>query len=203
MQKSLTLKLLLFLEIASMFRALQVLSITNAISPIKSSVREISTPRGPRIITNYETNLEVDQRLVFDKLADFKSWGAWLSPESRFEGGNHPITKSRQTFTEVFGLFDSSSITWEVDDYKPHSTFAVISKSSVGTFGWDTLALRFDISPSIEGAVSLNFTYSWTVPNPTVAIVEKLLIRKMMMKDNEKALGKLCQLCLESMHLCQ
>ena len=171
--------------------------ILSLVSSLSSSYLRVSLDKGSKTITKYETpTLNINKNILYNKLCDIKSWNKWLSPSSIFAStsNDYTINQKGQSFTEVFGLFGSSKIVWTVSDLRPGQGLSLYTSSSQGTFGWDGLELDFQLkaeenSKTIrDSACSLLFTYSWTVTNPLVLLVDDALVRPGMMSDNEEAL---------------
>jgi len=57
---------------------------------------------------------------------------------------HHPLRSKGDSFTERFGLFDSSSITWQVNDIKENELLALKTSRSENTIAWDILEMVFN-----------------------------------------------------------
>ena len=181
-----------------------IVSIFSLISSLSSSYSRVSLDKGSKTITKYETpTLNINKNIMYNKLCDIKSWNMWLSLTSMFksDSNGYIISQKGQSFTEVFGLFGSSKIVWTVSDLRLGQGLSLYTSSYQGTFGWDSLELDFQLkteensNTNRDGACSLLFTYSWTVTNPLVLLVDDALVRPGMMSDNEEALKRLIALC--------
>lgn len=161
---------------------------------LKSAAVEVQTTRGPRITNETIKRMACAPDTLYRKLCDFSTWSAWISPGAKFisSDGATTFNSKDQSVTERFGLFGSSQIVWTTSDISP-SKLQVYSSSSRGTFGWDSLEMEFSITEDKSAGLGcvLSFKYSWTVPNPAVAVIERAVIRKSMMSDNVVALYKL------------
>ena len=172
----------------------------------KSSYRYVDTSRGPRTITSVPKTIQADQSSVFRVLCDYTTWSQWISPASAFKSiASNTVDKPRlgsfqevgDSCDEIFGL-QGSRIRWKVREFIPEKLLTVYSSESEGTFGWDELEMSFELDSTDKtrkDTTQLAFTYSWTVPNPFVSVIEKLFIRQSMINDNQVALDKLAKLC--------
>lgn len=175
-----------------------VLAITACVLAIgKHSYKYIQTSRGPRTITKVQKSIQADQNSVYRTLCDYNSWTKWISPSSSFTcaSGSELLKIKGDYCDEIFGFQGSSRIRWMVREIIPETLFTVYSSESEGTFGWDELEMSFQLQADAKDITNLEFTYSWTVPNPVVSVIEKLFVRQSMINDNEVALNKLAELC--------
>ena len=53
----------------------------------------------------------------------------------------YPVSSKGDSFTERFGPFETSSITWEVTDIKENELFALKTSRSENTVAWDGLEM--------------------------------------------------------------
>ena len=165
----------------------------------KQTSKSFQTSEGCRTITSLQTNIKSNPVTVYDKLCEFKTWNQWLSPSSKFKSvGIQKFDKVDQYCEEVFGLFESSKIKWQVRDIKKPSLLKVSSESSEGTIAWNQLELEFILSPSeVPSETKLIWMYSWTVTNPLVRFIEEKFVRQSMINDNKIALEKFILSCSE------
>lgn len=184
-----------------------IVAISQYVSASKSSYRYVDTTRGPRTITVVEKSIQASQSRVHSTICDYSKWPEWISPASSFRRVSGPLDEPRvdlglsrfkaagDACDEIFGWQGSSRIRWKVREIDQEALLTVYSSESEGTFGWDELEMSFALQAESVDRTKLAFTYSWTVPNPIVSVIEKLIIRQSMINDNEEALNKLAMLC--------
>lgn len=166
--------------------------------PLKNVSESKTLSGGLLTVSEYTRRIRANRDCVHNTLCDYNTWLDWISPGSVLSGPSGPLKSVGQEFTESFGLFSSSQITWRVQSIEPGKGLQLLTSNKQGTFGWDAISIDFTVDPEPESPSSssiLTYRYSWIVENPVISFLEKALVRKSMLDDNEKALDRLAELC--------
>lgn len=174
------------------------LALTNS-KPTNTLVELRTSSGGYRTICDYTRKVQADADHIHDVLCDYNAWAKWISPGSIMQGPPSGLLEVEgQQFTESFGLFFASQITWRVKSIIPNRTLSLITCANKGTFGWDEIEIEISMDANTRAShpeCSLNFRYSWIVENPIISFIERNLVRQSMIDDNSKALDRLVQIC--------
>ena len=78
-------------------------------------------------------------------VTDIMTWPNWISPGIRYKKGflSPSPLRAGDEFTEQFGLFYSSEITWKAQ-IVTRSNIAFFTTAKVNTFGWDEISMNFN-----------------------------------------------------------
>ena len=108
-----------------------VLLISNCRSLIlESRSSSLQTLQGQVTTSVTKASIPTFSSQVFNELITFKNWGKWFTTSKIFTDYSTDKLQSKgDSFTEKFGLFDSSSITWTVSEVKANSKLSLYSSS--------------------------------------------------------------------------
>ena len=163
---------------------------------------------GKRIVLSAEYTIPIYPPKVFKSLTNLYEYGRWFTDSKKIDCSDSGIiTKVGDKFTESFGLFDSSSITWTVSDFKAGSKLCLRVLESKNTIAWDSIEVNFELEkPSVFTGrgfeeTLLKYMYSYEISNPAFLAIERAAMREGVVNECLQSLASLESLVTGNMNV--
>ena len=151
---------------------------------------------GKKVTLSAEYTIPSYPPKVWKCLTNLDEYGRWFTDSKKIDTLGK-ITRVGDKFTESFGLFDSSSITWTVSDFKEGSRLGLRVLESKNTVAWDEIEVSFDLEkPSIltgrgfDESV-LKYMYSYEISNAAFFAIERATMRGSIVNECIRSLSNL------------
>ena len=114
---------------------------------LESTCSQVITPNGSqKTISLTRFSIPTYPSKVFDTLCEVEQYRKWFTTSTRFSDYKRKTLRSKgDSFTERFGVFDSSLITWSVGEIKQNKKLSLYTSGMKNTFAWESLEVRIII----------------------------------------------------------
>ena len=178
------------------FRSLWFLSLISSSKALLVDSR-VSSRGNNGVVIEADFTIPTYPTRVFKTLTDVNRYSKWFTDSKKIDADPSlgKISKVGDRFTETFGLFDSSFITYEVSEFKPNSKLSFYAQESKNTVAWNNLEIEFEIEkPSILTGrgfeeTLLTYKYSYEII-PAFISFEKAAMRRSILNDCLSSLAK-------------
>ena len=130
---------LIFIFVISCYTTLQIESYL-----LESTCTQVITPKGSqKTISLTRYSIPTYPSKVFDTLCNVEQYSKWFTTSTKFSDYKSKTLRVKgDSFTERFGVFDSSLITWSVGEIKQNKKLSLYTSSMKNTFAWESLEVK-------------------------------------------------------------